>query len=245
MSRRCLGAAILLCAAGLLALTQSLSHLPAPPLYDGLSLPPEPYRYLQPPAGFHSKAPTSAQDSFPVSGRESPDMFVSTTESPAQARLILDPGAVHLPPSVTQVKLAIRPVLPESEPEDGTIEGNIYRITLTANTGAGLSLKKKAHIQLRGTNPPGFPVIEQYTGGHWIRLQTGKFIGVVIYSADASSLGDFALVRPGAVSHKSGVSFLPYLIIGGIVIVLVAVLLLLVRLSRRDAALAEEDAGEA
>jgi hypothetical protein len=133
---------------------------------------------------------------------------------------------------VTRLTITIHPVPPPSTAPNGTIDGNVYRVTATTNTGAAVGVRKnKAEIDLRGTGLRGSPVIEQFNQGRWSRLTTGQFIGVAMYTANISGLGDFALVFAGKAT-AGGNSSLPYVIIGAAVVVLLLVGLLLARVAR-------------
>jgi len=233
--------AVLLAAATLLALVWHVSPPVTPPLYDGLGLPPEPYRYLNPPPALKhgNKTPSSTSLSVPVSGGESSFESAATNENPPQAQLILQPNAVRLPAGTKWIAIVVRPVPALPAPQDGNLDGNAYRFALTSNSGTLLALGKgTTSVALRGTGARGSPIIEQYTGGHWIRLKTGIYLGIAIYVANVKSLGDFALVLPGKATGASGGTalngFLPLLVIGVLIVGLTTAGLLLIRLGRQS-----------
>jgi hypothetical protein len=162
---------------------------------------------------------------------------VETSERPAQARLVLEQGALAPPPGTAWLTLAIRPVPPPSQPADGTIEGNVYRITVTADSGTAVPVRRGGgvHIWLRGTGAVGRHLIERYTGGAWGRQTTHRAGTSHVYFADVTGLGDFALVVPGErASGSSGVSPLSLVTVGIIAVLLLGTLILLVRLRRRS-----------
>ncbi|GAC1396432.1 MAG: hypothetical protein NVSMB52_09930 [Chloroflexota bacterium] len=234
MSRTKLGFGTLLLGGTLLVITWLVTTVPTPPLYDGLALPPQPYRYLQTPAGHKvTGQPGSVADTLIVSPRGLFALVLYTPERPPQAQLDADQNAIYVRSHPTQVAFTIRPVPSPAPPSDGTIDGNVYQFTAQAKGGVVVRFRKKVIINLRGTGLPGSPVIERYAGGHWARLATQRYIGVAMYSTNVAYLGDFALVVPGKTGlTPTGKSFLPYIIVAALVVGLTVVGLLLVRMSR-------------
>lgn len=241
------GAGVLLLAGSLLALTWLTLPVNSPPLYDGLQTPTEPYRYIQPPPGQEQpgRPPTSARMEVPALRGKSPLEIVATSEQPAQAHMTLQYNAIHLPAGVSQIVLVIRPVTPPAPPDQGTFDGNVYRFTASSPGGAALSLNRgpKTSIELRGTGAFGSPVIEHYSAGHWIMLDTLTFVNSPYYVAYISSFGYFALVFPHGPSKSSGSPVLPFVIIGVAVIALMVVGLLLIRLRRTRSQAPHRDSG--
>ena len=236
------GMVLLLVGGLLVVLTQSLSPVPAP-LYDGLTLPPEHYRYLQVPAGQGpTKPPTSASQQVPVAQVRFSDFTMATGERPPQAALVIRQDSLQIPPGVAQVTLAIQPVLPPTEPKDATIDGNVYRFVIRAPKGASLPLKQggQANVFLRGTVASGSLLLEQYKGGQWVpRPTTYMGSSAHVYRAAVTTLGYFALV----VSRKTFVrkpqettnnSLSRFLLIAFLIIVLMIMGFLLFRLSRQQ-----------
>jgi hypothetical protein len=204
----------------------------APPLYDGIQLPPGPYRYLNPAPG-QKGSPTHAHQLLPLVNHRVLLTVISTREQPPQARLTLQDNAFKIPPGVSSLTVTIRPVPPPATAPAGTIQGNVYAFGATAKNGAALSLRPGgANVDLRGTGGRVKPVIEEYIGGRWEPLPTGQFLGILIFTATARQLGDFALVVPGAAAG-SGVSLLPFLIIAVLVIALAAIGAYLLTASRQ------------
>jgi hypothetical protein len=238
MTRWRTGGLILLAAAGLLAVAWLVSPLPGPPLYDSIGLPSEPYRYLQPPPGTKEprRAPTSGSLTLSISGQTLPLEEVATNENPPQAQLFLEGGALRVPPGVSRVTLAIRPIPPPAQPQNSTIDGNAYSFTASADNGARLTLESgKASVELRATSMLVTPTVAQFVGERWVPLQTRRFLGTAIFSADVNTLGDFALLLPGRAAKpasSNGIFTVP--IIAALAAVLVVVALLLALLVRRQ-----------
>lgn len=238
MTARSAGRLTLVVAAFLLVLAWSTS-IARLPLYDGIQLPAQPYRYLNPPRGVHNPGPpTSTSQSFGVSTGKWLYQAINTSERPPQCGVILDDNAVIVPAGARRITVSVHAVNPPSLPQDGPVEGNVYSITATADNGGPVRLRKgKTTINMRAIRIHGTPVIEEYTGGQWIHLQTGQYIGIALYGGAANSLGDFALVVPGPIPHAvSGSSYLPFIVIAAIILVvagLAPLVLLAVRRRRR------------
>ena len=236
MRSRRTGLGILAAAAGLLACVWLTFPAAAPPLYDGIILPNQAYRYLRPPPGqLNPGNPTSASLSVSVAEEKSVAEVVQTSEVPPQALLFMDSDSVRVPPGVKKITFVVKPVLPPSNQPDGTIDGNTYAITATGDNGVSLGFKRGANVrvQLRGTGAPGKPELEQYTGGHWTRLATVHLGSANTFFALVTSLGDFALVLPGKTSSSGFSTYLPYLFLAVAVVALLVGGLLAIRLSRQ------------
>ena len=238
--RRRKRAGIVAVAGALLLLMWLVSPPSSPPLWDGLQLPQETYRYLHPPAGTpKGKAPTTTRASIPLSHGRSQAVTISTSERPPQANLYLDDNAIDIPSGVTHVTAIIQPVDPPAPVSGGTIDGNVYLFRVTGNGGKVLGVRTGARvtIALRSTRQAGTRKIEQYVGGHWVPHGTVQSLTPHIYFASAPSLGPFAIVLVGKVTAGSwSRSILPFILIGVLVVGIVAALLLLVRLNRSRAA---------
>ena len=247
MRREHKGLALLLVAGALLAVNWLAFPGLAPPLYDGIILPEQPYRYLQPPPGMApGKPPSVARFRVAASEEKTLAEFVYTGEQPPQASLILAVNGLTIPDGVTHLTIWIRPVPPPGAPAGGSIEGNVYWFGATADTGASLPMRKgtTATVNLRGTGVGGTPVIEQYLDRHWISRHTQSHLGTDIFSTTVTRLGYFALVLPSKAPPAqagSGTSIEPYLVISGIVVVLLAAGLLTLRVNRQHRASTTDD----
>lgn len=235
MSRAVRGAVVL--ALAVLALAAVWRLLPASvPLYDGLLLPPQPYRYLNPPPGVvhTSKKPTSASQTFDLVGGQSGASFVGTGEAPPQARLIIDDAGLQIPKGEKSFTLTIYPVSTASPKPDGPLDGNIYQLKVTGSSGAALKLAKPATVVLRGTGQKGTPLIEELSGGSWQHLTTTAAGTNDTYYGNITTIGPVALVFAGK-GGGSNNSWIPFAVVGAVVVVILAAGLLLIRLSRRRA----------
>ena len=169
----------------------------APPLYDGI-VPVEPYVWLDPPAG-HPGGAKGAKVEIPVRVGAGPLVSVATPELVPQAQIFAEPGALTLRPGSSAIKVSIEPVQVEGTVTDGHIDGNVYRITVTDDTGAALTAPASAGVSvvLRASDPvTAKATVARLSGGSWDPLKTstgfgGSFIAVV------TGFGDFALIAPG------------------------------------------------
>lgn len=204
----------------------------AVPIYDGIGNPDEPYRYVNPPAGYReTKPPTTAAETLKVSNGRSASGQVNTAEFGPQLALFVPPGALALPPATTSVTVKAAPVPPPSEPPtDGTIEGNVYRVTVIAPGGRVdlIGLGNQAPVlDMRAptARQPG-PVFEHYENGHWTSYETAR-VGTDIYRTRIDALGEWALVRRESSGSSSGSLVLPIVAgalgVGGVLVGIVAV----------------------
>jgi hypothetical protein len=195
-SRRRLGLGALAVAATLLAIFWTTREWDAgPPIYDGLPLQTEPYRYLQPAPGQATTAPpTSGSENVKPSNQGLP-FIVNTNESPPQAELQADPNALAIPPGVQNLTITITPVPPAAPIPNGRLDGNVYRTSVTAPGGAPVGVLPGKHVTvfLRGTGVSGKTVIDRFSAGRWSPLST-QVPGTGFHAADSDQLGDFALV---------------------------------------------------
>jgi hypothetical protein len=232
-SRRRFGLAVLVVAASSLAVVWGVrgSHT-GPPIYDGLPLQTEPYRYLQPAPGQATTAPpTSASEN--VKPQQGLPFIVNTGESPPQAELQADPNAFAIPPSAQGVLITITPVPPAAPIPNGRLDGNAYRMSVRLPGGAPLTVLPGKHVTvyLRGTGALGKTAMDRFSDGRWTSLPT-QLPGSGFHAAESNQLGDFALVLlpGGAGGLGSGVTAA---IVIGAILVGIAILLAAVRLLRR------------
>jgi len=184
-----------------LALTLAAAVAPsAVPIYDGIGNPDEPYRYVVPPPDYRdTKPPTTATSTLKVSNGQSAAAQVNTAEFGPQLALFMPKGALAPPASATRVTVKAAPIAPPDQlPTDGTIVGNVYRITATA-PGGQVNLigfgNQAPVLDMRAptAQQPG-PVFEHLDNGNWTPSETVR-IGNDIYRTRADELGDWVLVR--------------------------------------------------
>jgi hypothetical protein len=188
----------------------------SPPLYDGVAFPDEPYRYVTPPPNApKTAAPGSAFGETKVLNGHSGVLFAGSNEQGPQVQLVINEGESTGPSGATVIRVRAEPIAATAQPSDGTIWGNVYRLTAASDTGPAQihrATNSNTQIVLRApVGPEPQPVMEYDDGTGWRRLQTTR-VGNDVYSAAIPGVGDYALVTspgqpqpvPGAAVSGSG-----------------------------------------
>jgi hypothetical protein len=170
----------------------------APPLYDGLGFPDEPYRWVVPPSGAgRALLPTDAEVRVPVrSGTSGAAQALSGEQGPQVAVAVRD-GALAAPDGATTISLhAIPRPVPATPPDRGQVVSNLYDITATVgNRAVPLAPGKTVLVNLRAESfTTRAVVICRWTGSGWEQVPTQQ-IGRDIYAAQLAALGPVAVVR--------------------------------------------------
>ena len=213
----------------------------AVPIYDGIGNPDQPYRYVKPPAGAKSTPPpTVATTTIKVGANQlSQNGYSNSAEIGPQVVYYVPTGALKAPPGATSIRITETPVAPTSPlPTDGTIAGNVYRVTATTPQGdaviVGRGLEHTPTLDLRAptANQPG-PVFEHLDRGVWKQSPTLR-IGQDIYQTSAGALGDWALVQltKAPTSSSSGGGVNVGLLAGGIAVLLLVAVIVAIRVAR-------------
>ena len=131
--------------AGLAALTLGLiaaallhGRMAIPPVYDGIIVPPEPYRWESPPPNLASgnKPPLSGETTLPIQNGQVAGGGVQTGDN--QAVIYFGPGAFKAPAGATGVRCSIAPdPNPPAPPAGVEIRGNVYRVGCVGEPGGG------------------------------------------------------------------------------------------------------------
>jgi len=198
-----------------LALAVQLRAPHTVPLYDGVVVA-EPYRYLHP-TGDQVGDPTSASSTADVSGGGS--LALATTEQPPQAQLIAQIAAFQLPPGTTQLKVSITPVDPQAAPTTGSIAGNVYRFSITDQAGTAVGAKAcEGCLSIVLRTPPEVTEgsVAHFENGAWVAIATFHAGAVAMFQANATTLGDFAVIA----GSGGGSGGLDPLVFGGIALAL-------------------------
>jgi hypothetical protein len=180
----------------------------AVPMYDGIGNPDEPYRYVQPPAGYRvTKPPTTATAELSVRNGHSAAAQINTAEFGPQLALLVPAGAFASSSSSRLTVTAAPIAAPDPPPSDGRIVGNVYRVTATATAGTVdlIGLGNQAPVlDMRAptARQPG-PVFEHLGHGRWTAYKTSR-VGNDVYRVRMDALGDWALVRRAASGTSSG-----------------------------------------
>jgi hypothetical protein len=183
----------------------------SPPVFDGIIVPPEPYRWENPPANLKAgnKTPLSGETTLPVSNGQVPGGGVQTGDS--QVIIFFGPGTFKVPSATQSVKCTIQPdPNPPAAPPGVDIRGNVYRINCVAQPGGGaVTVASTFHLTLRF--PPGaFREIHYDDGNGWRALTTLRAPGGDPYaSVNAPGFGEYAATAPtGAASGDNVFSLL-------------------------------------
>jgi hypothetical protein len=167
---------------------------PTPPVYDGIAVPPEPYRWVSPPPNLASgnKPPLPGEATLPVLNGQVAGGGVQTGDT--QVVMYFGPGAFKAPPGATAVKCTIEPDPSPAPPPAGVeIRGNVYRVGCVAQPGGGaVAVVSNYHLTMRF--PPGaFKEIQYNDGSGWRALPTLKAPGGDPYaSVNAPGFGEYA-----------------------------------------------------
>ena len=203
--------------AGLVALTIGLiaavllhGRMAAPPVYDGIIVPPEPYRWESPPPNLASgnKPPLPGEATLPVQNGQVAGGGVQTGDN--QAVMYFGPGAFKAPAGASGVKCTIAPdPNPPPAPAGVEIRGNVYRIGCVSEPAGGpVTVVSSYHLTLRF--PPGaFKEIQVNDGSGWRALPTLTAPGGDPYaSVTAPGFGEYAATAPTGAAAPSVVSSL-------------------------------------
>ena len=176
------------------------------PIYDGIVVPPAPYRYESPPPNLANgnQPPLSGQSILPAPGGQVAGGGVTTDDQ--QVITFWGVGTFRVPAGASDAKCTIVPVANPPPPPAGLeIRGNVYRIACVGEPGNGpVTVKNPFHLTLR--TPPG-PVndIRYYDGQTWHNLTTLLSPGGDPYAGvNAPGLGEYAVMaRNGASTSTS------------------------------------------
>jgi hypothetical protein len=214
----------------------------AVPIYDGLSNPDEPYRYVVAPPWPHLKQngpPTNAVGQVAVRNGRSGAAYVNSHESGPQVSIYVPPGALRVPAGATQITVTATPLAPSAPlPRDGTIWTNVYHVSAAAGgsqdvpvVGRG-ALSPTIQMRAPSAQQPG-PVFEHRTSTGWQQLKTLR-VGNDVYQAQAPTFGDWALVRLAhpATADSGGSGPNVGLLAAGIAVLVVVGAIVAIRFSR-------------
>ncbi|MEP6697791.1 MAG: hypothetical protein ABJA34_13080 [Pseudonocardiales bacterium] len=223
------------------------------PLYDGVGFPDEPYRYVTRPAGDTkvTAPPSSVSVRMPVVDGTTDGFNAASREQGPQVSVFVPTGALVAPKDAHSILLQAVPLAPAGPADAGPVEGNVYRLSATADVGKpSLALvKNKIQIVMRATTArQPDPVMEYRAAGGkaWTRLSTARY-GTDVYAASVRGFGDYALVfarAPVGVStsaRSAGLGKYAYALILGGLLLLLGSIVLGIRLVRARAAAAAAD----
>ena len=171
----------------------------APPLYDGLGFPDEPYRWVSAPAGSgHTAAATSASASLSIAvDGVSPSARGLSAEQGPQVAFALAAGALQLPSGGRTLAVTASPAAAPAPPPGGQVVSNLYRFASSPTPIGAVRLTAGAGVvvNLRADQATGRTVVVcAWDGRTWSQLATTQ-VGTDIYAARLSAFADIALVR--------------------------------------------------
>ena len=205
-------------AGGALALAVQVAAPVGVPLYDGVVVQ-EPYRYLHP-TGDQAGSPSSFSSELAVPDGESPVVVAATTESPPQAQVIAQEGAFVLAPSATGLQVAITPIEAPAPPPGGAIAGNVYRFSVTDQSGTPLAITECEgciSLVMRAPEGIGEASIQRFADGAWVAVETIHAGMVALYQTNPTALGDYAVIT--IAEPEEGID--PLILAGGALLLLV------------------------
>jgi hypothetical protein len=185
-------------ALGLVAAVLLHGRVATPPAFDGIIVPPEPYRWESPPPNLAAgnKPPLGGEATLPVSNGQVAGGGVQTGDN--QVIMFFGPGAFKAPAGAQSVKCSIEPdANPPAAPSGVDIRGNVYRVSCVAEPGGGpVTVSSTYHLTLRF--PPGaFKEIRFDDGSGWRALLTLTAPGGDPYaSVNAPAFGEYAASAP-------------------------------------------------
>jgi hypothetical protein len=188
----------------ILALAATVAARPphAPPLYDGLGFPDEPYRYVQAPSDVpHGPPAAGGSNSAPVNDGTNAQLGLQTAEQGPQFAVFLPPGALTSASGATRVTVTATPLAPDGATPYGPINGNVYRVDVTSDAGPVTFNPQavRSPMTLRATQsfpPDTAGVFRPSAQAPWTQVTTGM-AGFNVYSVEFHGNGDYALVQPG------------------------------------------------
>jgi hypothetical protein len=213
------------------------------PLYDGVGFPDEPYRYVQPPAGYPvTYRPTPAHAVLRMSkGSNVGDGLLSSGEAGPQVAMFIPRGGLRVLDAARTVTVTARPLAPSSPPKDGSANSNVYEIDFGSHpTRIDAGDAAPPNITLREATFETVLAVMEYragTSGPWRRLETSQ-VGRDIYLAALQGGGQYLLVQPASGTPRSvrneGGGYAQLLMILGFCLLVVIVLIVSVRRTSRE-----------
>jgi hypothetical protein len=232
-------ARLLVIAAVVLGLGALAAPPSAPPLYDGINYPDEPYRFVDPPPGAKAtKAPTSATATATVTAGRAGALNLATKEMAPQLAIDLPEGAVRTPANVGTVQLTAKPIANIAVPGGRYLWSDVYDVSATRGTVSSVTdVDGQPTITMRAVNAERpEPAIARFDGRAWTLLPTLP-TGNDIYSAQFAGLGKYAVLGSKPLVLSTGKSTSDQGVSGNygvlIAIGVVAVVILLIALSVR------------
>ncbi len=169
----------------------------APPLYDGLGAPDEPYRWVSAPARAQAATGPAGALMMNVDLTSTQQALGGTAESGPQLKLAVSPDGVKAPAGATVVTITGTPSAPPAPPVGGTPASNLYTLAASGDRPGPVTLTGggKVLANLRADLATDQAVVfESWDGARWAQLPTRQ-VGVDIYAAFLPDLQPVALIK--------------------------------------------------
>ncbi|BEP13786.1 hypothetical protein acdb102_20970 [Acidothermaceae bacterium B102] len=212
----------------------------AVPLYDGIGVPDEPYRYVTPPAGYQkTPAPSTSTTTVPAKGgvNSGDGFYALTKEQSAQFGVFINTGSIAGPATTKTFTIAITPQAPQGGTPGGPVDGNVYQVALLADASPTATVapadKDSLVMLIRATSAKiaNASIYYRPTNGSWTSVPTQRG-GTDSWQAYFQGAGQYAVVAGTAASTGSSHRTLIIALLV-LVILAMAAAVLLIRLSRR------------
>ena len=207
---------------------------PAPvPIYDGVGVPDEPYRFVTPPAGVSATAPpTVATATTPLkNGVSVRGLVLSTAEQSPQFSLYVPPASMAS--KGREITVRAEPTAPTDPPGGKVIGSNIYRVTFTDPAGPVTVTPSlgAASMYLRAFDTSDGWALQyrETTTSAWQQQETARS-GTDTFVGSFVGPGDYALAKsPTESGEGGGVAVLPLALGGSLLLVVLVIIVVRLR----------------
>ena len=195
---------------GMLAAFLLHGRTTAPPVFDGIAVPPSPYHWESPPPDLRSGnvQPSGGESIFPVHNGQVAGGSLQTAD--AQVVIYFGVGFLNVSATAQSVRCTVTPLSNPPPPAAGTqIRGNVYSFQCVEQPGgATLTTHGTFHLTVRYPTGP-FKQVEYYDGTSWHALETTQASGGNPFAgATPSGFGDYAATAPTGAQGPNILTFL-------------------------------------
>jgi len=169
----------------------------APPLYDGLGAPDEPYRWVVAPLGAKPANGPVTTMTMKLDLTSNQQAIGGTAESGPQLKLAIATGGLQAPAGSTSITITGTASAAPAPPAGGTVVSNLYTLSTLADRPGPVTVTdgSKVLVNLRAdVATEQAVVLESWDGAQWAQLATRR-VGTDIYAAFLPKLVPIALVK--------------------------------------------------